>query len=322
MKLLIIAVIFCFFYCGCERPTDSGGGDDGIPPGVPEGLRIYYASDGEIIIDWLLSNEADIKQYNIYRSTDSVNFSMIDSSFSDYYADDSLFYDTVYSYKITAMDIYGNESGFSSTVSAKPANLHPPGIPRGIAINARNWEGKRSIFLSWNKNNESDIAGYKIYRSDAAGFMPDTNSFIGFTLSNEYEDTTAADFYHFYYYIIKAIDKGGLVSGPTAEIYDRIFEEPVLLSPPDNSEITDLNSFIFRGTGAPADYKIILQTNRFFGEVWQSDVSSVIPYDTLRIFIPSGLLYYNKAYYWRVAAYSAGSEPNSITPLYKFIIKP
>ncbi len=322
MKLLVIALIICCFYCGCERPTESGSGDDGIPPGVPEGLRVYNASDGEIIIEWHYSNEPDIKLYNIYRSTDSLNFSLIDSAFTDYYIDDSLDYDTLYWYKITAKDYYGYESGFSGVVSAKPLNLHSPRIPRGIKINARNWGGKKSVYLSWLKNDETDIAGYKIYRGDEAGFVPDTSSFAGFTGKNEFEDSTAADFYHFYFYSVKAVDNGGLVSGPTAEVYDRLLEEPLLISPPDNSAISDFSMFIFRGTGAPADYKIIVQTNRFFGEVWQSDISSASAYDTIRVNAPRGVLYYNTTYYWRVAAFSASNEPNSVSPLFKFIISP
>jgi len=323
MKLLYLFLFISgLFYFGCERPTESVDGDDKIPPGIPEGLRIYYASDGDIIIDWIFSSEPDIRHYNIYRSTDSLNYIYLDSSETDFYFDDSLDYFTRYYYKVTAEDYSGNESGFSEVISAMPENFYAPQTPRNILINGKNRNNRKSIFLNWDNNEESDVKEYNIYREETEGFTADTNSFIAFTAKNEYEDTSVSEFYRNYYYRIKAVDKGGLASTQSYEVHDMVLEEPVLLVPAHNSVVNSFSKFLFRGAGTPANYKLIVQTNEFFGEIWNSDIYSDLIYDTVEVNVPSGVFYYNTNYYWRVAAYSSGSDPNSISTLNKFIIKP
>jgi hypothetical protein len=71
-----------------------------IPPAVPTGLYVYYASDVEIKIDWQSSSKGDIKEYNIYRRTDSTESKKNDYTSDSYYFDDSLEYNMTYYYKI------------------------------------------------------------------------------------------------------------------------------------------------------------------------------------------------------------------------------
>ena len=155
-KLLSIIFISSIIFLSCDRTTEIID-DPGIPPSVPRGLRIFYASDGEIVIDWNSNSEPDVKGYNIYRRTefsDTVKIAFINDNF---FFDDSLEYDTTYFYKITAVNLWNRESNFSSEVSAKPENEYNPETPFGLRINARNWENDISIFLYWIQNEESDV---------------------------------------------------------------------------------------------------------------------------------------------------------------------
>ena len=158
---------------GCERNNPSDVTGDGLPPAVPEGVKIYSAYDGEIVIVWNSNVEIDLKGYNVYRSTDSTNFDFIDFSDQNFYLDDSLDYTTKYYYRVTAIDIDNRESEPSHEVSAVPKNQYRPYAPRFPEINARNWIDNISVYLTWDPGYETDIAGFYIYRGLAPEFAVD-----------------------------------------------------------------------------------------------------------------------------------------------------
>jgi hypothetical protein len=319
----IISSIFLLplIYLGCDR-TNEIIEDPGIPPAVPAGLRIFYATDGEIIIDWNSNSEPDVKGYNIYRRTESNAEVKIAFVNDNYFFDDSLEYNTTYYYKITAVNLWDRESDFSNEVSAKPENRNNPDKPIGLRINARNWEGELSVYIYWLKNEESDVEGYNIYRSISPDFAPDSTNFIGFTSTANFSDTTSLNFYTNYYYKIRAKDKGGLLSNASDVVNDLIFEIPEIIFPVDSSTVEFFEEFIIKTINTPAKYRIGLQTNKFFGEIWNTIVSSTIVNDTLKISFDPPLLQVNKTYYWRISTYSPNSsDPNSISKLFSITFR-
>ncbi|MQR94098.1 lamin tail domain-containing protein [Fictibacillus phosphorivorans] len=67
-----------------------------------------------------------------------------------------------YSYRITSIDRDGNESSGSLEVKAIPQEVvdHvPPAVPNGLKATS----GEVDIQLKWNKNTDSDFAGYRIF---------------------------------------------------------------------------------------------------------------------------------------------------------------
>ena len=68
------------------------------------------------------------------------------------------------------MDIYNQESEKSTNIIASPFDKHPgkPGFP----LNFKGIEKNQKIVLNWNKNIESDVKFYYIYRSE------DGNDFV------------------------------------------------------------------------------------------------------------------------------------------------
>ncbi len=322
LKYKIFIVLFLsILFNRCGRQENIVQVDDGIPPAVPTHISILFAGDGEVVLKWKPNSESDFDKYKIYRGIVSNAFDLVGETRNNIFIDDSLSYDQKYFYRISAVDLSGQESSLSVIVSATPVNKYPPSSPRGFQINARNWEGKKSFYLSWFKNKESDVAGYKIYKSKQPGFTADINSFVGSTTGRDFNDTSTFTFYKDYYYRIKAVDKGGLESKATNELKDQILEIPEIVFPLDNSQISQINNFIIKALPRPAQYKIIVQTNEFFDEFWSTQFSSKKTTDTLQvpftpIFLNAGIYYY-----WRVATFTNGnSSPNSVSKLYKFFL--
>ena len=320
-RLLYIIFSLFLFINSCNRDNTVLQVDDGIPPAVPTNVSIFFAGDGEIILQWKLNSESDFDKYHIYQSLSNTTFNLVGETKDNFFVVDSLEYNQEYFFKITSVDHSGLESELSVVVSAIPINKNPPAQPRGFQINARNWQNVKYFNLTWYKNNESDLAGYKIYRSDQPGFIADTNTYVGIANNMEFNDTSNFSFYKDYYYKIKAIDRGGLESNVSDEISDQIFEIPEIVYPSDNSQISLINDFVIKAIQKPAEYKIIVQTNELFGEFWSTKFSSEKISDTLQVkftplFIDAGIYYY-----WRVATYSNGnSNPNSVSKVYKFFL--
>lgn len=320
-KYISSIFLLLLIFGGCERSTEIPD-DPGIPPAAPTELRIYDASDGEVIISWRSNIEAEVTGYNIYRRTEFTEPIKIAFTSDSFFFDDSLEYDTTYYYRVTAINLWERESDFSAEVSAKPENRFKPQKPFGIQINARNWEAKISIYIHWLQNEESDVKGYNIYRNTTPGFIADSSSLLAFTKKADFSDTTNLNMNLNYYYKVKAIDKGGLIGNESDEVNDLILEIPEVIFPPDNSVVEFFEEFIIKAIDIPASYRIVLQTNKFFGEIWSKTVSSDIVNDTLRIDFNPPALQANKIYYWRIATYSGNSsDPNSISTIFSVTFK-
>lgn len=322
IEINIFFLMVLLFLSGCERSTNVNLEDDGFPPAVPSGLNVYAAYDGEIGIEWNKNSDADLKGYNIFRKSDSSDFQKIAFTTNIFFVDDSLDYNTTYFYQITAVDNFGRESTPSNIVSAIPVNIYKPLTPNSLSVNARNWENDISIYLNWNKNFETDIAGYNIYRDTNSTFKADSTSLIGFSNQISFTDTFNLSLYTEYFYMIRAVDKGGLLSNPSSVVSDKILEIPEIIFPQDNAQVNFFNEFIIKGIKIPANYKIIVQTNKFFDEFWSASFFSSVVNDTIKIKFNPPFIETGKIYYWRVAAFTGGTEPNSVSKLYEFMINP
>lgn len=319
---VIFLIIFILFY-GCDRLTQTDTPEDNLPPAQPQNLSIYSAYDGVIVIQWDNNTEPDLTGYIIYRSVgDTSDFNKLTSTQSNFYVDDSLEYNTEYFYRISATDRNNRESSKSKVVSAKPVNKYRPLNPLYLEINARNWDNDVSIVLFWQQAEETDVIGYNIYRSDQANFNADSSSLLAFSPVNNFTDKNNLEFYKNYYYKIKAVDQGHQLSDPSTEVTDLIFEIPEMISPPNNSTTEYFDNFLLKAVKHPATYKIILQTNQYFDEIWSKEMYSIVLDDTIAILFDASYIYSGRKYYWRVATYSGfSSEPNSISELHSFTIK-
>ncbi len=318
--ILPVFIMSVFLFQGCDKLDDLQPYDDLLPPGIPDNLFVSFAADGEINIRWMENAEPDFYQYIIYRGVnDSVNLYELSRTFRTSFFDDSLSYDSTYYYALAAVDNRGKISNKTRFVSAKPVNYYTPVTPRQLSVAASYTEGRRVFTISWDSNNESDVREYRVYRSDAVNFTPDTTSY--YTVSNlTFEDTINISFYDTLVYRVQAVDMGGLKSGYSEAVFDILYDTPSVLYPPDNSVVNYFEFFEISSLPVTAGYRIVLYEDPYGSEYWETSGTRDPSIKQSFLFRPP-FLQVNKDYYWRIFTYSGKSTPNSVSRLYKFRLR-
>ena len=316
MRLLYkyrIVLIFFLLFWSCSREKISEPEDDSIPPVTPSDLNVFAAYDGQVGIEWQKNNESNLKGYFIYRSINKPDhFERISFSVKNYFIDDSLFYDSTYFYKVSAVNKIGLESLLTTSVSTIPKNIYAPLSPFTVNINARNWINSVGIKLIWSPSVDTDILGYKIYRSTSSDFNADSLHYLDFTTDFSYLDTFQINLLTNYYYKIIAVDKGGLKSMATTEVSDFILNSPRLIFPVNNSTINLLTEFRFITASKPARYKLAILSNEIYGTIVEFNFSSDQVNKEIKIDVTGLNLDQFRTYLWRVYTYTASDiDPNS-----------
>lgn len=173
------------------------------------------------------STPVNILGYNVYRMDESqstpgqtpINSSLISGT---EYADKTFKFGAQYRYIIRAVSLGTEgaqvESLNSNILSISPRDTFAPAAPTGISIGPA--PGKLSIFFA--ANNETDIAGYNIYRSTDPD-LPKTSwtklntSLLARTSFVDDKVETGKK----YYYYLTAVDTAGNVS-PPSDVYSEI----------------------------------------------------------------------------------------------------
>jgi hypothetical protein len=93
------------------------------------------------------------------------------------------------------------ESEDSLPAQVTPADVYPPAVPTGLAVSAENGV----IKLYWFPNSESDLGGYRIYRSEREGEGFEAIGSAG-RAESTYIDGTARPGVK-YYYAVTAVDQ-------------------------------------------------------------------------------------------------------------------
>jgi hypothetical protein len=138
-------------------------------------------------------------------------------------------FDQRYSYRIsrvTTVDVGGKiidiEGPASTEILVNTKDIFPPSAPSGLAVVAAPDEG--AIDLSWAPNTEADLAGYAVYRAEAAAAV--RISPPGKPLdAPAFRDATAQPG-HEYAYSVTAIDRDGNESPRSAEIKETLPPKP------------------------------------------------------------------------------------------------
>ncbi len=136
---------------------------DITPPPPPTRVKTIVMGK-MIMLLWQCEKVADLSGFNIYKTNyDDTSFVKINKALlnteSDSFMDSVSEIDT-YKYKVSALDLSGNES-FSEVYSAEIMDIFPPTKPESVVAVADT--GK--VTLNWKANKEDDLAGYLIYRT-------------------------------------------------------------------------------------------------------------------------------------------------------------
>jgi len=130
-------------------------------------------------------------------------------------------YGKTYAYvvrSIVVADGVSRESGDSPAAAVTPRDIFPPAAPQGIvaAVIPGSAAGSLVVDLSWSINLETDLVGYRVYRSEQEGTR-------GQLLSSDllptpaYRDNSISSGKR-YWYTVTAVDRAGNESAPSAAV--------------------------------------------------------------------------------------------------------
>ncbi len=209
---------------GVSMPSDEVLVRPFMPLAVPQGL-VALGLDSTVMLTWepvqarLDGNPAgSVVAYNVYRSSEKGAYDEAPLNTAPLtttsYKDTGVANGQTYYYVVRSVDTLTppwNESPDSAASAATPKDLTPPGQPAGLTVVA----GADRVFLTWNENRESDLAGYYVYRSakNDKGFERLTDKLLARTTFSDESVKNGIT----YYYIVTAVDKSGNESKPSEE---------------------------------------------------------------------------------------------------------
>lgn len=146
-----------------SNPVTTLVATDTTPPAIPTGLTAT-SGDTSISLDWTDNADSDLSGYNVYQSTDNVNFSKVNTtliSVSSYNVT-GLVNGSIYYFKVSAVDTSANESSQTASVSATPVapvDTTPPADVTNLTVTETT---ENSITVTWNHPNPSDVESYEV----------------------------------------------------------------------------------------------------------------------------------------------------------------
>jgi parallel beta-helix repeat protein len=178
-----------------------------LPPESPKNLTVTPSPEGNALNIYWSPNIFDTIEYDLYykKTTEQVwRRKRIIQHPNHSYNHTKLIDGIEYEYKLCARDKRGQISSFSEIESGIPQDTMPPNIPEGLKIELIT---NNSILLSWERNYESDLKGYNIYRANLSNLQ-----FWGDLIGNvtkdykQYQDENLEEL-STYYYVITAFDE-------------------------------------------------------------------------------------------------------------------
>lgn len=219
------------------------------------------------------SGNNDVRYYNIYYSTDSINYTLLDyvlSGTTSYIHTPTIF-STTYYYKLTAKDKHSH-SEFTSVKFVYMPSLEKPKPPLNLKIaNYKAFISSGVLTLSWEKPTEDhNTVKYNLYRKiDSSEFvLYDT---ISFTNTSFYHYIDTLNVGSTYYYLVKSVNFYDIES--------------------DSSNIVSFYSFGITKPSAPREFTVFDTPNDSGGTLtlrWlysfdeYSSISKVVSYNIFK----------------------------------------
>ena len=205
--------------------------EDRLPPLIPGNILVQLTGDRVQLI-WEANTESDFIGYNIYRDTQvpvSHGQAPLNGAtliLRPVYSDTILANGQTYYYSLTAVDAAGNESVPSREVQIATSNGVAPAPPSGLTAvfeddddDDEDEDNEDEINLKWQANQETDIIGYRLYRSTTlpvdTTVAPLHKKPLLTTLRYKDEDLARETTY---YYVVVAVDQDQHVSPPSAPV--------------------------------------------------------------------------------------------------------
>ncbi|MCX7610367.1 MAG: hypothetical protein N2043_02110 [Ignavibacterium sp.] len=178
---------------------------DMTAPERPENIVVTLNNKNAELM-WSASVSDDVEKYEIYRSQDGLNFTIIAETTETVYVDENLPEKMTFHYYVRAVDTAGLKSAHSDTVVVIIPDTTAPDAPTELTFTNEN----EVVTLSWVGSDSNDVVGYRIYKMyDAVIETIDTTE-------TTYVDTV--EFNKEYTYYVVAVDDSNNSSEPSNQI--------------------------------------------------------------------------------------------------------
>lgn len=134
---------------------------DNVPPALVSNIVFTAETSSLLSLKWDANTELDFKQYIIWRSTNNINYEIVDRIENNIFTDIGLSENTRYYYKIQAEDNSGNVidlSLISNVNNWTKKNLVTPSLPLFVT----SFPQDESIQIAWGEVTTGLVGGYKI----------------------------------------------------------------------------------------------------------------------------------------------------------------
>ncbi|RBY95954.1 hypothetical protein DQ237_12550 [Blastococcus sp. TF02-8] len=183
-----------------QSATASAGPTDTTPPASPTGLAAVAGED-RVTLSWSANPEPDLAGYRVLR--DGVEIATVTGTG---YTDTGRTVGVTYTYALVAVDTHGNRSGSSAAVPATPRDM-APAPPTGVTATP----GDRRAVVAWTPPADTDVVGYRVLAEDGTVVASATAPADRIAVKDLANGTT-------YRFTVVAVDAGGHVSAPSAQV--------------------------------------------------------------------------------------------------------
>ncbi|MCK4641871.1 MAG: hypothetical protein KAU06_11075 [Candidatus Marinimicrobia bacterium] len=309
--LLIGLLAILFMFCEPMTSVDNDINDsDTTAPAIPTGLAkdLYGSIEDTIKIVWDENSESDFSNFKVYKASgiDSLPlYELIAETNYTSHTDIGMSYDTIYYYRISAIDKNDNESEKCEALACMAENIYAPATPVGFTAYGYNIPeiAAPRIELSWSANTESDFSNYRIYRDVDPSFPASGDYLLLETTELSYTDFDVT-IGETKYYRITAVDKGLKESNLSRDKSDAPLPQPVLVYPDSSgTSYTKNPAFQWERIDGASRYKVILQKTYSGDQEWVGEIdqqsTDIITLQGVHELAPS------TQYYWKVTVYSS-----------------
>jgi hypothetical protein len=168
-----------------------------VPSPVDNYQVVDIGNGSSLILSWDSNSEPDVDEYKIYVGTSSGNYDFNYTTSDTSFTLNNLTEDVTYYIGVSAVDV----DGFESIITERAATPRSIPLPPNGFSDAPGW---MEINFLWNNNNENDMLGYNIYRSNIEGNPGVKLNEIVITDTTYLDDSAVSGIY--YYYSVTAVD--------------------------------------------------------------------------------------------------------------------
>lgn len=229
-----------------------------------EGLEAYEDIDEADLKDWADETESGDAAMLKYRKA-FMNIGNASSDFEDEFPGTGR---NRYIYKVCSVDTAGNRGEFADAFVVHLHDVTPPSAPVVTSVVG----GDRQITLNWARNQERDMAGYRVYRTTV---KEDSSDIRAMDLASEitagtqtYTDTVEG--LTDYYYRLVAYDNDGNVSSSTVALKGRAYDDSRPDPPTWDTPTESDDGLVLTWTSSDANLACMVQRSLLDADDWEN----------------------------------------------------